>query len=160
MKWLVFWQPGDECELAWFKTEVEAREKVDAVALANEEDCDEGRLAFWDITLLKVVGEVYQVPFDGRLILKEVLSHRGETMNRYCETLKDCAKRMSGLADKLASQRAQPLTKDERASVRLAMLPMMREMLDESLAQFAAGQDAENSKSTLAFLQLARDLKG
>jgi hypothetical protein len=72
MNWAVYWQPGDDIECAFFRTEQEARDLI--VRLIGEtekiaEDSD-GCQPDWDITLLKVVGEVRQTPFKDSYALR------------------------------------------------------------------------------------------
>ena len=72
MKYAVYWQP-DDIECCFFKTEDEARAKVASLIKENENLWDgEGSMPFWDITLLKVMGEVEQIPYDGSLALRRV----------------------------------------------------------------------------------------
>ena len=74
MHYAVYWQPGDEMiECAFFGTEEAARGKV-ASLIADADGCaDDGRIPDWDITLLRVIGEVRQIPMgDGGYALVEV----------------------------------------------------------------------------------------
>lgn len=65
MKWAVYWQLKDDIECAFFRDEKEARQQVDKLMLEMTAAADEDGTPDWDITLLKVVGEVRQIPFDG-----------------------------------------------------------------------------------------------
>lgn len=61
MKWCVYWQcTNEEIECEFFKTEAEARARVDALILECENTWTEGFTSNWDITLMEVKGEVHQ----------------------------------------------------------------------------------------------------
>jgi hypothetical protein len=75
MKWAVYWQPGADIEIRFFPIEAEARDFLKNLIRVNEEalSLSEEHPPFWDITLLKICGEVREVPFGmGDLALYEV----------------------------------------------------------------------------------------
>jgi hypothetical protein len=74
MKWAVYWQPNEDIEIAFFKTEKEAREKLRELSVLNDLETEnrEGKRPFWDITLLQVKGEMREIPYDGTLALYEI----------------------------------------------------------------------------------------
>ena len=71
MNWAVYWQQEDEIECCFFKTEEEARAHVQALISECEDLSDVDGTPDWEITLLRVIGEVREVAFDGRLALEE-----------------------------------------------------------------------------------------
>ena len=73
MHFAVYWQHDDEIECVFHTTEQAARQHVSALIKQTEDLTDEGVQPDWDITLLKVIGEVQQIPFDGDYRLKEVV---------------------------------------------------------------------------------------
>ena len=75
MHWCVYWQPGLDLdiEIAFYPNEAQARAKVsELIAECNRlTDDHEGHVPYWDITLLKVMGEVKQTYPNGDLQLIE-----------------------------------------------------------------------------------------
>jgi len=63
MKWAVYWQHEDEIECAFFRTEDQARLKVEELCLQCEAaSADAEKNLDWDITLLCNMGEVHWGP--------------------------------------------------------------------------------------------------
>ena len=72
MKYAVYLDDGEpECQ--FFRTEQEAHLYVATLIVQTEDMIDEDGQPDWDITLMKVIGEVQPVPFDGAYRLKEVV---------------------------------------------------------------------------------------
>jgi hypothetical protein len=80
------------------------------------------------------------------------------TVFRYAEELKETAKEMAELAEKLTAQKAQPLTKEQKQLVRLALLPRFRRTADELAALFVVGTYIDNDCGVLKLLEMSRDL--
>lgn len=70
MNWCVYWQPNDSIECQFFRTEAEARAKIDELIAECEATWGDGFKSYWDITLMQVKAEVQEVAFgDGSLKL-------------------------------------------------------------------------------------------
>ena len=81
MKWAVYWQPGDDIEVVFYRDESAARDKVAALITECEDAREEEGRPYWDITLLQVRGEVREMPWDGDLKLTAVDFERSSSDN-------------------------------------------------------------------------------
>jgi hypothetical protein len=79
--------------------------------------------------------------------------------NRYYDDLKAASKRLDDLADKLAAQRAQPLSKEERAFVRMAVLSKVFSLLQDMGREFMRGGDPMVCEASIELCKIAADLK-
>lgn len=69
MKYALYWQPNNEIEVEFFKTKEEAQAALLRLkARCEQTEADGEKMEYWDITLLKVIGDVIESP-DGLKVL-------------------------------------------------------------------------------------------